>query len=236
MKENRIDFLANPTFNTVTGLTNKTFDPTNIVSGRGATEDQLKVVGDTVKDLNDYMDEFGCSDCEEQYAGLRQMLDEMQVAQQECCDNKLTEENVNALIADLSDKLDALETQIEECCWQSGGGGGSGECDGSTVTVSFGWNGPNPITDGGGQVTAVSSSGAAIAGYYLLVNQSNGVIMKTASYAGVSVNGSGHVTIRQGGTGLGAYSIKGVGAVDVNGCEGFINANVTFYFSPLAGG
>ena len=33
----------------VTGLTNKTWDPNNITSGRAATEDQLKVVDDQVQ-------------------------------------------------------------------------------------------------------------------------------------------------------------------------------------------
>ena len=33
----------------VTGLTNKTWDPNNITSGRAATEDQLKAVDDQVK-------------------------------------------------------------------------------------------------------------------------------------------------------------------------------------------
>ncbi|EER46443.1 hypothetical protein AM305_01634, partial [Actinobacillus minor NM305] len=32
---------------TISGLTNKTFDPNNIVSGQAATEDQLKTVADT---------------------------------------------------------------------------------------------------------------------------------------------------------------------------------------------
>ena len=37
----------------VTGLTNKTWDPNNITSGRAATEDQLKAVDDQVKDNKD---------------------------------------------------------------------------------------------------------------------------------------------------------------------------------------
>ncbi|MDP8171702.1 hypothetical protein QJU96_10465, partial [Pasteurella skyensis] len=40
----------NGTAGTIGGLTNKTFDPTNFVSGQAATEDQLKVVSDAAAD------------------------------------------------------------------------------------------------------------------------------------------------------------------------------------------
>lgn len=116
MKRFKLNLTANPTFSTVTGLTNKTFNPDNIVSGRGATEDQLKVVGDNVQTINDYLDEFGCSNCDEQYAGVRATLNALQVAQEECCENRVTPENLNGLIGGLQNHIDDLQTAQEECC------------------------------------------------------------------------------------------------------------------------
>ena len=48
----------NGTAGTITGLTNKTFDPNNIVTGQAATEDQLKTVADTA---NSALQEFTTS-------------------------------------------------------------------------------------------------------------------------------------------------------------------------------
>ena len=116
MKRFNSDIKDDPSFNTVNGLSNKTFDPENIVSGRGATEDQLKVVGDVVKDLDDYITEFGCSDCDQKYQSIRQELDDLQAAQEECCQNRVTQENLDALIRELTNRLDDLQTAQEECC------------------------------------------------------------------------------------------------------------------------
>lgn len=116
MKRFKLNLSTNATFNTVTGLTNKTFNPDNIVSGRGATEDQLKVVGDNVQTINDYLDEFGCSDCNEQYAGVRATLDALQAAQEECCENRVTPENLSGLIDNVQQRLDELQAAQEECC------------------------------------------------------------------------------------------------------------------------
>lgn len=262
MKRFNSDIKENPSFNTVNGLSNKTFDPENIVSGRGATEDQLKVVGDVVQDLNDYIDEFGCSDCDEKYRSITDTLDTLEAQQEECCQNRVTQENLdaiigdmndrldylqtvqeeccqnrvtpenfNAIIADINDRLDDLEAQIEECCNKSFDPSQYGECDGNTITVSFGWNGSNPMQDGG-QATAVSADpNRQIAGYFLLVHAGNGIYTKTSSYGGWSVSGTGAVTCAQGGHG--GWMIYGIGATDTQGCEGFIA--VHFPDSDLVG-
>lgn len=238
MKRFKLNLTVNPTFSTVTGLTNKTFNPDNIVSGRGATEDQLKVVGDNVQAINDYLDEFGCSDCDEQYAGVRATLDALQAAQEECCDNRATQENIDALIADLRDKLYALEARIEECCCTcfDGGGGGGNNCDGSEITVTMSWD-PNPIANGG-QINATSSGSAPITFYYFLVKSSADVWipMGTIEYIGkqYSVNGTtGHVTVSSTG-GFGHYSGVAIGARDSNGCEG-IGVFQGTSFDPVGG-
>ena len=238
MKRFKLNLSTNPTFSTVTGLTNKTFNPDNIVSGRGATEDQLKVVGDNVQAINDYLDEFGCSDCDEQYAGVRATLDALQAAQEECCDNRATQENIDALIADLRDKLDALEARIEECCCTcfDGGGGGGNNCDGSEITITMGWD-SNPIANGG-QINATSSGSAPITFYYFLAKSSADVWipMGTIEYIGkqYSVNGTtGHVTVSSTG-GFGHYSGVAIGARDSNGCEG-IGVFQGTSFDPVGG-
>lgn len=238
MKRFELNLAANPAFNTVTGLTNTTFDPNDIVSGRGATEDQLKVVGDNVQAINDYLDEFGCSDCDEQYAGVRATLDALQAAQEECCDNRATQENIDALIADLRDKLNELEARIEECCCTcfDGGGGGGNNCDGSEITVTMSWD-SNPIANGG-QINATSSGSAPITFYYFLVKSSADVWipMGTIEYIGkqYSVNGTtGHVTVSSTG-GFGHYSGVAIGARDSNGCEG-IGVFQGTSFDPVGG-
>ena len=238
MKRFELNLSTNPTFSTVTGLINKTFNPDNIVSGRGATEDQLKVVGDNVQTINDYLDEFGCSDCDEQYAGVRATLDSLQAAQEECCDNRATQENIDALIADLRDKLNELEARIEECCCTcfDGGGGGGNNCDGSEITVTMSWD-SNPIANGG-QINATSSGSAPITFYYFLVKSSADVWipMGTIDYIGkqYSVNGTtGHVTVSSTG-GFGHYSGVAIGARDSNGCEG-IGVFQGTSFDPVGG-
>ena len=224
MKRFNSDIKENPSFNTVNGLSNKTFDPENIVSGRGATEDQLKVVGDVVKDLDDYITEFGCSDCDQKYQSIRQELDDLQAAQEECCQNRVTQENLDALIRELTNRLDDLQAQIDECCSKQcfDGGGASTDCNGSTVTVTMSWD-SNPIANGG-QMTASSSGGANIVFYYFLIKSAAGVYVPvgTIGFAGqgYSVNGStGKLSFDPGG-GHGSVSGIAIGARDANGCEG----------------
>lgn len=48
MKRYKVAINDTPTFNQVVGLTNTTFDSSNIVSGRAATEDQLVEINDAI--------------------------------------------------------------------------------------------------------------------------------------------------------------------------------------------
>lgn len=84
-KTYRARIVPNPTFQTVRGLTNRTFDPENIVADRGATEDQLLAVYNRHKELSDWID-------------------------QNMCDNTQA-----AAIQTLGERLDALEEKIGNC-------------------------------------------------------------------------------------------------------------------------
>lgn len=244
MKQFDFDAARNAVFNTVTGLTNTTFDPENVVPNRGATEGQLKSVSDIIIELRNFLDEQGCDD---PWAYIKQKVDELEAAQQSCCEtdwgqgateavtqrlNELeaqiegccTQDHGEQDIQQILDRIDGLEAQINDCCNRTCYDSGSGEgpynpqsCPGNTVTVSFGWNGANPFQSGG-TATAVSSGGASIAGYYLLAMM-NGVPTKVSTSNQWSINGSGNVQWNSSGWGNG-YPI-GIVAVDSNGCEGY---------------
>lgn len=109
MKRFKLSVSNNPSFNSVTGLTNTTFDPTTMVSGRGATEDQVKVVYDRIKELQDWLDENGCSD--DPYAIIKQKVDELEAAIDQCCANPQ-----DTIVQMLTARLDALEARIDEGC------------------------------------------------------------------------------------------------------------------------
>ncbi|MBO7670861.1 MAG: hypothetical protein J6S60_09765 [Oscillospiraceae bacterium] len=84
-KTYRARIVPNPTFQTVRGLTNRTFDPENIVADRGATEDQLLAVYNRHQELSDWID-------------------------QNMCHN-----NQDAVVQVLRDRLDALEDRLGNC-------------------------------------------------------------------------------------------------------------------------
>lgn len=202
MKEFGMDFNKNPEFNTVTGLTNTTFDPNNVVSNRGATEGQIKTLHDDIGEL------------ETRIEG--------------CC----THQDDTQLIQQMLDRIDELEAQINDCCnrtcydIEQGGEGpyNPQSCPGNTVTVSFGWDGPN-IYSAGGTASAVSSSGAAIAGYYL-VTVINGVPTKVSVAGQWSISGSGHV---QWNSVWAPGHPVAIAAVDADGCEGYTNVSFPLF-------
>lgn len=240
MKTFEQDFKTNPSFNTVTGLTNTTFDPNNVVSGRGATEDQVKFVHDMIKALQDWLDENGCSD--DPYAIIRQKIDEVEAAIDVCCANpqdtliQMLTNRLNQLETDMNtccqamddnayqmlvDRLDALEQSIEDCC--KGGSASTDTCDGNVITVSYTWNGPNPLADGGTATATSSISGRSIVSYHFLVSE-GGVKVKSSHGSGVgpdwgwTIDSSGNMTATSG-TWSGKYAIAII-ATDDHGCEG----------------
>lgn len=203
---------SNPTFDTVTGLTNRTFDPANVASGRGATEDQLLVL-------------------HQQCAALE--------AQLETIENS---ETMTAIIAEMRAEVDDLRTMIEHCCYTlvSGNAEWGGDGDGADITINITWD-ADPLTNGG-QMTAVSSGGAAIVRYYFLVQKGDGIFlkMKAANYAGniVAVDTeTGAITVTAG-SGTGTDKII-AGATDAHGCEGvqaFSATAAPWHVPPTTGG
>lgn len=241
----------NPTFNTVVGLSNTNFDPENFIANRGATEGQIKVAHDMIKALQDWLDENGCSD--DPYAIIRQKVDELEEAIGVCCANPQ-----DTLIQMLNDRLTALQTAQEQCCQAMSDvayqelvarldaleasidcnpcSGGTGTCDGNTITVSFAWNGSNPIQDGG-QATAVSADATkTITGFYFLVlNSETGVYYKrSTAYGGDwtwSISASGAVIASYTGASGFVPPALGIVAVDENGCEGMIPVTLPKQFA-----
>ena len=121
----RID--ENPNFQTVNSLTNKTWDPENvpIVSGRGATEDQLQVVDAKIVELAENVPvctdnpfthlegrvqqiEEAFADCsDDPFAHLRDRVDRIDEAFENCSDDPW---NI------IRTRLDQLEAQQVNCC------------------------------------------------------------------------------------------------------------------------
>lgn len=221
MKRFKLTLSDNPVFQTVTGLTNTTFDGTNVVESRGATEGQLLAVYNTYQEIKTFLDENGCND--DTYAYLRQKVNELETRIEQCCTVDHGEQDVSAIVA----RIDELEARIEECCNKSciGGNTGSLTCDGNTITVSVLFNGPNPLVDGG-KATAVSSmSDHNIVGYYFLVrNVQTGLYYKSATGKssgdfGWSIGADG--TMQASANTYAPYS-NIIVAVDDHGCEGSI--------------
>lgn len=248
MKQYEVKSNLNPTFNTVTGLTNTTFDPENVVNGRGASEGQLHQVYLLYKKLKDWLDENGCSD--DPYQIIRDKIDEVVAKQEECCDNpqdsvvQTLRDRLTAIegtqneccgatsgdddgLEDLRNRLAALEAKIEEACGCNSYTG-MGTCDGNVITVSFAWNGINPFQDGGKATAVSANSERQIAGFYFLVrNVDTGMYYRSATaYGGDftwSIDANGNVIASAGSTMRMSSTIV---AVDANGCEGTINVDL----------
>lgn len=95
----------NPNFDTVNSLTNRTWDPENvpIVSGRGATEDQLQVVDGKIQEVIQNIPE--CTD--DPFTHLANRVRIIEEAFEDCSDDPWTT---------VKGKLTQLETQQENCC------------------------------------------------------------------------------------------------------------------------
>lgn len=215
MKRFKLTLSDNPVFQTVTGLTNTTFDGTNVVESRGATEGQLLAVYNTYQEIKTFLDENGCND--DTYAYLRQKVNELETRIEQCCTVDHGEQDVSAIVA----RIDELEARIGECCNKTcfdQETGSSSQCDGNVITVSFGWNGSNPYLDGG-KATAVSSmSDHSIVGYHFLYNFGSG-FYKVSTLGKWSIDGSGNVVHSGSGvSGIPYYTY--IVVTDDHGCEG----------------
>lgn len=221
MKEFKFAVSNNPVFNTVTDLSNTTFDPSNVVNNRGASEGQVKYVYDLIKALQDWLDEHGCSS--DPYAIIRQKVDELEEAIGICCANPQ-----DTLIQTLTDRLNALEQSIEDCCNQSEV---ISTCDGNTITVSFSWNSTDPVTDGGQTIAVSTDTSRNISAYYfLLYDVENGLYRRITTAFGGDV----HWSIDKNTGAVSAlptpispkYNVIGIVAVDTQGCEGMTSVNL----------
>lgn len=182
-----------------------------------------------IKQKVDELEEAQARCCETDWGqgateAVTQRLNELEAQIEGCCTQDHGEQDIQQIF----DRIDGLEAQINDCCNRTCYDSGSGEgeynpnvspssCPGSTVTVSFGWDGPNAFMHGG-TATAVSSSGAPIVGYYLLALVGTGTPIKLSTSAQWSINGSGHAQWSSTASGYGVPI--GVVAVDADGCEG----------------
>lgn len=258
MKRYKLNLTNNPSFNTVVGLANRTFDGTTIVQGRGATEDQLLVVYNKIKEVADFIEESGCSG--DPFALIKQQLDQLEQAQAECCgtdwsavvtqsmfermagledriEECCTVDHGAVDIQNLLNRLDALEQQIIDCCNKSClPDTAPAGCDGNVITVSFSWNGSNPFSDGG-QASAVSgdTSRSIVGFYFLAYNPDTGLYYKRSDANGGdwtwSINSSGAVTASHTGAGGTLAFAHTIVAVDNSGCEGMTTVTLPKSFS-----
>lgn len=99
-----IEISKNPSFQTVSGLTNKTWDPETvpIVSGRGATEDQLQVVNDRITDVIENMPP--CDD--DPFTHLRGRVDQMEEDLSNCSDDAFLQ---------LRERVDRIQNEFKDC-------------------------------------------------------------------------------------------------------------------------
>lgn len=115
----------NPNFQTVRSLTNRTWDPENIVSGRGATEDQLQVVDGKITELSETIPV--CSD--DPFTHIEQRVRIIEEAFADCSDDPFLHlrdrvDRIDEAFEDCSDdpwmtvrgRLDQLEAQQTNCC------------------------------------------------------------------------------------------------------------------------
>lgn len=99
-----IEISKNPSFQTVSGLTNKTWDPETvpIVSGRGATEDQLQVVDERIIELSNNVPE--CTD--DPFTHLKQRVNAMEEALADCSDDAFVQ---------LRERVDRIQNEFQDC-------------------------------------------------------------------------------------------------------------------------
>ena len=129
----------------VTGLTNKTWDPNNITSGRAATEDQLKVVDDQVKANKDNITQ-NAGDIATNKTNIAKNAGDIADNKQKIADNT-TAINKNAGdIGKNKDNIDKNTTAIARKISLGGDTGFTDEKSLSTGDVKFNVKGENGLT------------------------------------------------------------------------------------------
>ena len=129
----------------VTGLTNKTWDPNNITSGRAATEDQLKAVDDQVQTNKDNITQ-NTGDIAKNKANIAKNAGDIADNKQKIADNT-TAINKNAGdIAANKTKIDQNTTAIARKISLGSDDGSTDEKSLSTGDVKFNIKGENGIT------------------------------------------------------------------------------------------
>ena len=222
----------NPAFVSVTGLTNTTFDAASVVPGRGATEGQLKSVGDRVTELETVVAAFDPGD--NIYQGLVDRLDTLETLQEQCCAGKLSQENVEAMLQNISDRLDTLEAMIEDCCNRSCfGEGGTAAGGDNVITVTFEWNGVNKVTAGGTATATSEDTSRSIVGYWFLARDPNtGLYFRSSTANGGAftwrIDSSGNVTAASAGASAAAPFANSIVAADDAGNEGAVGVSLPY--------
>ena len=179
--EYEFDFENNPRFNTVLDLSNRTFDPENFVSGRGATEDQLKYMWDVYEEIHEVVQAEECDD--DPYSLLVQRVTELEERQKVCCDNPQS-----GIIAAYNNRIDGLEARQTACC----------NNEGATITAVFNqiqsrltqleskMEGHCNSTMVGNETPLTNAQSAAVGGFSLNWNAANntGQVVYTKNNAG----------------------------------------------------
>lgn len=215
----------NPVFETVTGLTNTTFDPESSVPNRGATEGQLAAIHAHLAEVHAQIDEIEGAENGVLLA-IWDRLETLTTQIEECC----TVDHGEGALDNLWAKIQELTTQIEECCNRNvfGGGEATGTPGDNEITVTFEWNGANQVTAGGKATATCSNSERSIAGYYFLVRDVNaGIYYRSSTANGGAfvwrIDSSGNVTASSGSQAPFSFAIV---AVDDQGNEGSVSVNL----------
>lgn len=229
MSNIQITMPSSAQFNTVQGLTNRAFDGENIVSGRGATEDQLKFIWDRYTALKRIVDNQAENPQDVVVQELTNRINTLEALLENGC-NSYTQAEMQ-VFQDLNDRVEVLELETDVCCDRgviaSGGDLSGGTDDGANVSVNITWDESNPALITGGQMTATSSSGEQIVQYWFLVQAADGIFvkMRIAAFAGRVLTldpDTGAISVEDAATGttIPATAKLFAGATDGAGCEG----------------
>lgn len=221
------------------------FDGESIVSGRGATEDQLKIVWNKYMELKSVVEEHAENTLQNSVIQhLDDRLDTLETMLENGCDS-YTQTEMETL-QDLTDRIDAIEIKINACCdlgvIASGGDLSGGTDNGADISIGITWDDTNPLLITEGQMTATSSGGEQIVEYWFLVQKADGIFvkMKIAAFAGriLTLNpDTGAIAVEPppAGTTIPATAKLFAGATDGAGCEGiatFLATSAPWYAPP----
>ena len=197
-KTYRARIVPNPTFQTVRGLTNRTFDPENIVADRGATEDQLLAVYNRHQELSDWIDENMCHN------------------------------NQDAVVQVLRDRLDALEARLGNCGSLGGGTTTTCDGNEIEVSFAWNGANHISAGGKATAVSADPERTIASYWFLVYDRGGDVYIKSRVASGGAFVwriDNSGNVTSANGTVGNFA---KGIVAVDSQGCEGMVPVTLPY--------